>query len=64
MTHDTDETTEAERLRTGLQTALSSPPEPVTIHDIIRRDGERELDRSVSALAAARDACSPRLRAG
>ena len=51
MTHDLDETTEAERLKSGLQTALSSPPEPVKIHDIIRRDGERELDRSVSALA-------------
>ncbi len=42
---------QAEQLQDTLQTALSSPPEPVMIHDIIRQDGERELQRSIGALA-------------
>ena len=42
---------QVEALRDGFQSAISSAPEPVKIHDIIRRDGERELDRSISALA-------------
>ena len=41
----------AEQLQETLQTAVSAPPEPVMIHDIIRQDGERELERSVTALA-------------
>ena len=40
----------AERLEDSLQTAIAAPPEPVMIHDIIRRDGERELARTISAL--------------
>ena len=41
----------ADRLQDSVQTAISAPPEPVMIHDIIRQDGERELNRSISALA-------------
>jgi formate/nitrite transporter FocA (FNT family) len=41
----------AEQLQDTLQTAVSAPPEPVMIHDIIRADGERELERSVNALS-------------
>ena len=41
----------AEQLQQTLQTAISAPPEPVMIHDIIRQDGERELGRSIEALA-------------
>lgn len=41
----------AEELQNRLQTAISAPPEPVMIHDIIREDGERELARSIGALA-------------
>ena len=41
----------ADELQDTLQTAISATPEPVMIHEIIREDGERELDRSVSALA-------------
>lgn len=55
MIHDGGNDDEArpgpEALEDGLQKAISSAPEPVKIHDIIRQDGERELDRSVSALA-------------
>ena len=40
-----------DEIEDSLKTALSAPPEPVMIHDIIREDGERELARSVSALA-------------
>ena len=43
--------TGADTLSDTFQTAISSAPEPVKIHDIIRHDGERELDRSISALA-------------
>ena len=46
-----DEGEKIEALRDGFQSAISSAPEPVKIHDIIRQDGERELDRSISALA-------------
>ncbi|MGI3900420.1 MAG: formate/nitrite transporter family protein [Janthinobacterium lividum] len=42
---------QAEQLQETLQTAVSATPEPVMIHDIIRQDGERELQRSVGALA-------------
>lgn len=42
---------QAEQLQDTLQTAISAPPEPVMIHDIIREDGERELERSINALA-------------
>ena len=38
-------------LQDTLQTAISATPEPVMIHEIIREDGERELERSFSALA-------------
>ena len=41
----------AEQLQDTLQAAISAPPEPVMIHDIIREDGERELGRSVEALS-------------
>jgi formate/nitrite transporter FocA (FNT family) len=41
----------AEQLQETLQTAISAPPEPVMIHDIIRQDGERELGRSITALS-------------
>lgn len=57
MTHDSGDESDGEAgpgresLRDDLQRAISSAPEPVAIHDIIRRDGERELDRSISALA-------------
>lgn len=53
MTHESDEKTaaEPEELQDSLKTAISSAPEPVMIHDIIRGDGERELKRSISALA-------------
>ena len=37
----------AEQLQDTLQTAISAPPEPVMIHEIIREDGERELNRSI-----------------
>ncbi len=49
---ETDQTSQdgQEALQDGLQTAISSAPEPVKIHDIIRADGERELERSISAL--------------
>ncbi len=40
-----------DELQDTLQTAISATPEPVMIHEIIREDGERELKRSVSALA-------------
>ena len=46
-----DEGEKIEALRDGFQSAISSAPEPVKIHDVIRQDGERELDRSISALA-------------
>ncbi len=42
---------QAEQLQDTLQAAISAPPEPVMIHDIIRQDGERELQRSIRALA-------------
>lgn len=42
---------QAEQLQETLQTAISAPPEPVMIHDIIREDGERELGRSIEALS-------------
>jgi formate/nitrite transporter FocA (FNT family) len=42
---------QAEQLQETLQAAVSAPPEPVMIHDIIRQDGERELERTVDALA-------------
>ena len=42
---------QAEQLQDTLQTAISAPPEPVMIHDIIRQDGERELERSIAALS-------------
>ena len=41
----------AEEMEDSLKTALSATPEPVMIHDIIREEGERELKRSLSALA-------------
>jgi formate/nitrite transporter FocA (FNT family) len=40
-----------EELQDTFQAAISSAPEPVMIHEIIREDGERELDRSIAALA-------------
>ncbi len=49
---DRDDTSaQAEQLQDSLQTAISAPPEPVMIHDIIREDGERELARSIGALS-------------
>ena len=51
MTHDNPAAPEPDEIEDSLKTALSSTPEPVMIHDIIREDGERELARSVSALA-------------
>jgi formate-nitrite transporter family protein len=41
----------AEQLQNTMQAAVSAPPEPVMIHQIIREDGERELERSIEALA-------------
>lgn len=55
MTHEPEppeaEAPEEEKLKDTFQTAISSAPEPVMIHDIIREDGERELERSISALS-------------
>ena len=51
MTHDKADAPEPDEIEDSFKTALSSVPEPVMIHDIIREDGERELARSVSALA-------------
>ncbi len=48
---DTAMAMSADELQDTLQTAISATPEPVMIHEIIREDGERELARSVSALA-------------
>ena len=48
---DTTAQEQAEQLQDTFQTAISAPPEPVMIHDIIRQDGERELKRSISALS-------------
>ena len=55
MTHEPEppeaEAPEEEVLKDTFQTAISSAPEPVMIHDIIREDGERELGRSIEALS-------------
>ena len=48
---DTAMAMSADKLQDTLQTAISATPEPVMIHEIIREDGERELERSFSALA-------------
>ena len=48
---DTAMAMSSDDLQDTLQTAISATPEPVMIHEIIREDGERELERSFSALA-------------
>ncbi len=48
---DKPQQTDQEALQESVQSAIAAPPEPVMIHEIIRQDGERELQRSIGALA-------------
>ena len=49
--HENEAEARNEALEDTLKTAISAAPEPVMIHDIIRQDGDRELERSISALS-------------